>query len=111
MIYVIIGLNHDTLFNEYTLLVPVSIIAFMRTFFPSTLVFKVGRMFNVPYDRLVTYTLFGSYKNLGLTATTALILFGVKATVPSAVCILFETMMFVYYSILMKDERGIRFNS
>ncbi|MCD5409996.1 MAG: hypothetical protein LRZ87_04475 [Methanocellales archaeon] len=74
-----------------------------------------GRVLNIPYDEMVTYTLFSSYKNLGLTATTSLILFGTKAAVPAAICILLEVLMFIYYSVLMspsEDEtRRIELNS
>ncbi len=87
--------------GDYGLLLPIFIIGAMRTFFSGTLVFKIGRMLNIPYDELVTYTLFSSYKNLGLTATTSLILFGTKAAVPAAICILLEVLMFIYYSVLM----------
>lgn len=102
VIYVVIGLNRDILLGgDYGLLLPIFIIGFMRTFFSSTLVFKVGRKLNIRYDKMVTYTLFSSYKNLGLTATISLILFGTKAAVPAAVCILLEVLLFIYYSALM----------
>jgi len=105
VIYVVIGLNHDVLLNEYNLLIPVSIIGITRTFFACTLVFGLGRVLNIPLDRNIAYTLFGSYKNLGLTATVALLLFGTRATIPSAVCILFEVLMFPYLSMLTKRQR------
>lgn len=100
VIYVVIGLNRDILLHESSTLLLVSIIAFMRTFFSGTLVHKIGRMLGIPFERNVTYTLFGSYKNLGLAATIALLLFGVRATIPSAVCIIFEVLMFTYFSAL-----------
>ncbi|MDI6889227.1 MAG: bile acid:sodium symporter [Methanocellales archaeon] len=105
VIYVIIGLNHDVLLSEYGLLIPVSIIGIIRTFFAGTLVFGLGRALNIPLDRNIAYALFGSYKNLGLTATIALLLFGARATIPSAVCILFEVLMFPYLSMLTKHQR------
>lgn len=105
VIYVIIGLNHDVLLSEYGLLIPVFIIGIMRTFFACTIVFGLGKVFNMPLDRNIAYTLFGSYKNLGLTATIALLLFGTRATIPSAVCILFEVLMFPYLSMLTKHQR------
>jgi len=105
VIYVVIGLNHDILSSEYCLLIPVSIIGIIRTFFACTLVFGLGKVLNIPADRNTTYTLFGSYKNLGLTATIALLLFGARATIPSAVCILFEVLMLPYLSMLIKHQR------
>ena len=104
VIYVVIGLNRDILLNESSILLLVSIIAFMRTFFSGTLVYKISEMLNVPFERKVTYTLFGSYKNLGLAATIALLLFGARATIPLAVCILFEVLMFTYFSVLMREN-------
>ncbi|MDD2665500.1 MAG: hypothetical protein PHD13_01775 [Methanocellales archaeon] len=103
--YVVIGLNRDILLHESSMLLLVSIIAFMRTFFSGTLVHKICGIFNVPFERKVTYTLFSSYKNLGLAATIALLLFGVRATIPSAVCILFEVSMFTYFSVLFRENR------
>ncbi|MDD3421478.1 MAG: hypothetical protein PHS47_04185 [Methanocellales archaeon] len=104
VIYVVIGLNRDILLHESSMLLLVSIIAFMRTFFSGTLVHKICGIFNVTFEKKVTYTLFGSYKNLGLAATIALLLFGVRATLPSAVCIIFETFMFTYFSVLMREN-------
>ncbi|MDD2777909.1 MAG: hypothetical protein PHI16_03300 [Methanocellales archaeon] len=104
VIYVVIGLNRDVLLHESSMLLLVSIIAFMRTFFSGTLVHKICGIFNVTFEKKVTYTLFGSYKNLGLAATIALLLFGVRATLPSAVCIIFETFMFTYFSVLMREN-------
>ena len=104
VIYVVIGLNRDILLNESSILLLVSIIAFMRTFFSGTLVYKISKMLNVPFERKVTYTLFGSYKNMGLAATIALLLFGARATIPLAVCILFEVSMFTYFSVLMREN-------
>lgn len=104
VIYVVIGLNRDILLHESSMLLLVSVIAFMRTFFSGTLVHKICGIFNVPFERKVTYTLFGSYKNLGLAATIALLLFGVRATIPSAVCILFEVFMFTYFSVLIREN-------
>lgn len=116
VIYIVIGLNQDILLGgDYGPLLPVFMIGFMRTFFSSTLVFKIGRALNIPYDEMVTYTLFSSYKNLGLTATTSLILFGTKAAVPAAICILLEVLMFIYYSVLMRpsedETKRIELNS
>ncbi len=102
VLYVVIGLNRDILLHESRILLIVSIIAFMRTFFSGTLVYNISGMLNVPFERKITYTLFGSYKNLGLSATIALILFGVRTTIPSAVCIIFETLMFTYFSVLIR---------
>ncbi len=107
VIYVIVGLNHDVLLNEYRLLIPVAIIGIIRTFFACTAVFSIGRVLNMPLDRNIIYALFGSYKNLGITATVALLLFGTRATIPSAVCILFEVLMFPYFSMLIKRQRLI----
>lgn len=105
VLYVVIGLNRDILLHESRILLIVSIIAFMRTFFSGTLVYKISGMLKVPFERKVTYTLFGAYKNLGLAATIALLLFGVRATIPSAVCILFEVFMFTYFSALMRESK------
>lgn len=104
VIYVVIGLNRDILLHESSMLLLISIIAFMRTFLSGTLVYKICGILSLPFERKVTYTLFGSYKNLGLAATIALLLFGARATIPSAVCILFEVFMFPYFSVLIKES-------
>jgi predicted Na+-dependent transporter len=45
--------------------------------------------------RRISYTLFGSYKNLGLAAAVAIVLFGPEVGVPAAVCILAETGFYI----------------
>ena len=43
-------------------------------------------------------TLLSSFKNLGLAAAVSLMLFGPRAAVPSAVCILAETGFYIIFS-------------
>jgi len=102
--YIVVGLNSTAITGE---LPCVAFIAVARTFFVGGLVYLGAVLAEVPHTRRITYTLMGSFKNLGLTATVALLLFGPKAAIPAAFCILTETSFYILLSMLAKHRRGI----
>lgn len=90
--YTVIGLNSDAILGGVT---AVAVIALVRTFVVGTAVYLVSLMTGVSGPQRISYTLFGSYKNLGLAAAVAVALFGPEAAVPAAVCILAETGFYI----------------
>ena len=101
--YIVVGLNSDAITGE---LPGVAFIAVARTFFLGAMVYLAAALAGVDYPQRITYTLMGSFKNLGLTATVALLLFGPKAGIPAAFCILTETAFYILLSVLARRRGG-----
>lgn len=93
--YTVLGLNSSAIFEN---IVPLAAIAFARTFFIGTAIYFLAKLRGIEYPKRISYTLFGSYKNLGLAAVVSMALFGPKAGAPAAVCILGETMFYMLMS-------------
>ena len=95
--YTVIGLNTQAIFGEVTAL---ALIAFVRTFVIGAVVYFVASLAGEVVEKRVSYTLLASFKNLGMAATLSLVLFGPKAGIPAAVCILAETSFYIFFAAL-----------
>lgn len=90
--YAVVGLNRgDLLVNAGEL----AAIAFMRTFAIGSAIYLLARAAGSSPEKRISYTLFGSYKNLGLAAAVSVVLFGPEAGIPAAVCILAENGFYI----------------
>ena len=97
-----VGLNSTAITTEVG---GVLLVAFARTFASGAAVYAASALAGVARPQRIAYTLFGSFKNLGLTAAVALLLFGPRAAVPAAVCILTETGFYILLSALAGRRR------
>lgn len=95
--YIVVGLNSGAMAKEAA---GVLFIAIVRTFASGAIVYAASAMAGVGRPQRIAFTLFGSFKNLGLAAAVALLLFGHTAAVPAAVCILTETGFYILLSVL-----------
>jgi BASS family bile acid:Na+ symporter len=102
VIYIVIGMNRSTFLSHFEILVLVSSIAFLRTFASGHLVDLLSRLMGIDRQRRMSYVLFGSFKNLGVAASIAIILFNERAAIPSAVTIPFELIFFVWFNYFQK---------
>jgi BASS family bile acid:Na+ symporter len=102
VIYVVIGMNRSTFLSHFEILALVSSIAFLRTFVSGHLVDLFSRLTGIDRERRISYVLFGSFKNLGVAASIAIILFNERAAIPSAVTIPFELIFFVWFNYFQK---------
>ena len=93
--YTVIGLNTQAIFGDVT---AVALIAFVRTFVIGAVVFSITSLAGEEAEKRVSYTLLASFKNLGMAAAVSLILFGPKAGIPAAVCILAETSFYIFFA-------------
>ncbi len=100
VIYTVIGLNIGTLYENMLILLGVVFIGVVRTFFLGTLILIIFR--SKGFGVAITKALFSSYKNLGFTAGVSLLLFGERASIPAAICIFLEVLLFNYYFILKR---------
>ncbi|MGA9099690.1 MAG: bile acid:sodium symporter [Methanotrichaceae archaeon] len=94
--YTVVGLNSDAIFGYIR---PLAVVAFARTFLIGTAVYLLAKFKGVDYPKRISYTLFSSYKNLGLAAAISIALFGHEAGIPIAVCILGETLFYIFLSL------------
>lgn len=93
--YTVIGLNQGALWSDAG---SVAWISIARTFAVGLAVFILARGFGLNKSQAISYTLLGSFKNLGLAAAISLMLFGPAAGVPAAFCVLTETAFFILLS-------------
>lgn len=103
LIYAVVGVNQHVFFQDLGMVGIVSTICFLRTFASGTFVYLLTKAMKVEEKPAISYMLFGSYKNLGLTATIALALLGERACIPAAICIPFEIFLFTYYTRVVRD--------
>jgi BASS family bile acid:Na+ symporter len=103
LIFTVVGVNRSVFFDDFSLVIALVFLSLMRTLFIGSTAYYVGKRSGIEKSRNVTYTLFASYKNLGLAIVIAFGLFGSMATIPATIGIPFETIAFVYFKkALMK---------
>ncbi|MFQ5974912.1 MAG: bile acid:sodium symporter family protein [Candidatus Hydrothermarchaeales archaeon] len=103
LIYGVVGVNRDVYFGKPYIVLMVSGICFFRTFVSGTVIYLLARWRKVDRSSTITYALFGTFKNMGIAATMALVLINKEAMIPAAIAIPFEIMTFVYLSKLVGD--------
>jgi len=104
LVFAVAGSNRDAFLTEMDVVVMVSIVAAIRTFGMGLAVEAILRWRGVPARERVTYVLFSSFKNLGLTATVAIALFEPVVAIPAAICIVFEVLWTIF---LLKYYPGL----
>jgi len=107
IIFTVIGLNRSTFLSHFDVLILVSFIAFLRTFVSGHLINIFSKLAGTDRERRMSYVLFGSFKNLGLAAAIAIVLFNERAAIPAAVTIPFEILFFIWFNYFQKrwDEK------
>lgn len=100
--YTVVGLNRGA---PWEVIAPVAPIALARTFGIGMAVYAVTMLAGIKLPQRISYTLLGSFKNLGLAAAVSLVLFGPESAIPAAVCILAETAFYVFL-YLANQARG-----
>lgn len=96
LIFAVTGANRDAFVGEPVLVLAISAACFLRTFGTGLGAEWVTRRLGMPKEERITYVLFASYKNLGLTATLAIALFEPVVAVPATICIVFEVVWVIF---------------
>jgi BASS family bile acid:Na+ symporter len=96
LIFAVTGANRDAFVGEPVLVLAVSAACVLRTFGTGLGTEWLTRRLGMPKDERITYVLFASYKNLGLTATLAIALFEPLVAVPATICIVFEVVWVIF---------------
>ena len=94
--YTVIGLNQGAFWGDIG---SVSWIALARTLGIGLAIYIASRLVGSDRSHAISYTLLGTYKNLGLAAAVSLMLFGPEAGVPAAICVLAETGFFILMAL------------
>lgn len=104
LIFAVAGSNRDAFLGEPLIVLAVSAACVVRTFGSGLATEFVLRSSGVPKQSRISYVLFASYKNLGLTATLAIALFEPIVAVPATICIVFEVVWVIF---LMRYYPGV----
>lgn len=96
LIFAVTGANREAFVGDLWIVLAVSIAGIARTFGTGLGTDAILRRFGVERSTRVTYVLFASYKNLGLTATLAIALFEPVVAVPATICIVFEVVWVIF---------------
>ena len=96
LIFAVAGSNRDAFFGDPMLVLAISLACLVRTFGTGlTMEFALTKIHMEKSER-ISYVLFSSYKNLGLTATLAIALFEPVVAVPATICIVFEVVWVIF---------------
>jgi len=104
LIFAVAGSNRDAFLGEPLIVLAVSGACVVRTFGSGLATEFILRSSGVPKQSRISYVLFASYKNLGLTATLAIALFEPIVAVPATICIVFEVVWVIF---LMRYYPGV----
>jgi len=94
LVAVVAGANRSA-FADLGLVLSLSGAGLLRTFGIGLAVFGLATVLKRPQDQRIAWTLFGSFKNLGLTALLAFSIFGSTAAVPAIVTLFYEILWLV----------------
>jgi len=96
VLYSIIGVNRDLIFSQPLTIIPIAGIAFATTFVLGWIIQKIGVLFNVDKENIVSLVLQGTLKNQGISGGLAIVLFAKEAAVPSAVYSIFMILYIMW---------------
>ena len=103
LVTAIAGANRAA-FADLGLVLSLSGAAVLRTFGIGLGIAALATLTHRRHDQRVTWTLFGSFKNLGLTALLALSVFDTRAAIPAIVCLLFEILWLASLPLWLKGK-------
>ena len=104
VIFTIIGLNRSVFFNEPKTLGKISLVCFVTIIGLGLLYEFVTKKLKISSSLAAPIVLFGTTKNAGFAAATALALFGEKASIPGAIASVFIVLFLLYLSFKAKKK-------
>ncbi len=106
VVYTIIGLNRDALFEPSAVLVRVAAISLLGTFGIAYAVLLVSRVAGVGRRAGISYAVMGAWKNYGLAGAIALLYFGELAALPAAITTAFAIVNFIVLGMTVAVRDG-----
>ncbi len=101
LVTMVVGVNR-TAFADPGLVLSLALPALARTFGIGLAVTGLAVLARRTWEERVAWTLFGSFKNLGLTALLALSLFGPEAATPAIVALPFEILWLASLPLVLR---------
>ncbi len=95
VMYTIIGMNRDLIFENPLMITPSAVVAFSATFVLGYMIEKVGLFFKIDRKDVISLMLLGTLKNLGIAGGLALSLFAKESALPAAVYNIFMILYFI----------------
>ena len=99
VMYTIIGMNRDLIFEKPLMIAPSVVIAFAATFLLGYLIEKIGLCFKFDRKDVISLMLLGTLKNLGIAGGLALSLFTKESALPAAVYNIFMILYFIWLDL------------
>ncbi len=106
LIFAVTGANRDAFVADPSVVLLISVGCLIRTFGIGMATEFGLRRVSVAKPARISYILFASYKNLGLTATLAIALFEPAVAVPATICIVFEVVWIMFLLRYYPTVRG-----
>jgi BASS family bile acid:Na+ symporter len=107
LVSTVIGPNRNVFLEDVALIALLASAAFVRTFVTGGATLALARTRFGDRAREVHYTLFVSFKNLGLAAILALALFGPRAALPAIVALFLEIAWFTVLAAILPRNRRL----
>jgi BASS family bile acid:Na+ symporter len=93
VLYTMIGLNRDLLFERITIVLPIIVILFATTFMLGFLIDWIGSHLHIPRETRTSLVLLATLKNQGAAGGLAIAFFSQEAALPAAV----STIVMIVY--------------
>lgn len=104
VVYTVVGLNREVFLGRPLSLLPVVAIAAASTFLLGWIIERMGFLFRIDPDTVISLVLLGTLKNYGLAAGLSLALFNEKTAVPATV----SAVLLIVYIIWLGFKRRWR---
>lgn len=105
VLYAIIGLNRSSLVGQPAQILPAAITSFLIIFLTGYLIERVGRIYHVSENILISLMLLGTLKNYGLSGGLALTFFNREAALPSAMGTIFLILYAIWLDIRQRRRK------
>ena len=105
LVFAMTGANRGAFTEDPSMVAWVSLASLIRTFGIGIAILGILMLLKNQMARGKVYVLFGSYKNLGLTAAVAMALVSSEAAIPATICIPFEIFWLVFLKWLLERKK------
>lgn len=92
LVFSVIGKNRQFIFEDYSILILLSILMAIRTFGSGFFIRTIAEKIGVDKGKAVNYALFASLKNEGLVMIIAASLFSYETALPAVIALIFEML-------------------
>jgi len=104
VVFTIIGLNRQVLFGEVDALLKISAVVIISTFVLGHVLQLVAKALHLSKQTVISWMLMGTLKNYGLASVIALTLFSEKASIPSAIGVVFSVLYVVWLGFYLRER-------